>query len=187
MKKLCAAMALVLSCALIFAGAALAADAPSKAKPKPPAEAKPKPIAPDQLKAAEGYWKAAQIAEMIQESMNRMAMRVPEAERAKFKKEIGGNVLTSGRIKKQTIEAAARSFSKGELEALTKFYASPEGRSSMEKMPGFMGQLSRFVQAELVGLMEKARAEQLKKDEAEKVKQKKDAPKDKAKEPKKSK
>ncbi len=174
------ALALVLSCALLTAGAAFAADAKSQDKPKPPAEAKAKPVAPAQLKAAEGYYKASQISEMIQESMQRMAMRIPEAERAKFKTEISDKLMGSGRIKKQTVEAAARTFSKAELEALSKFYASPEGRSSMEKMPGFMAHLSRIVQTELVGLMEKARAEDAKKKAAEKAKQAKEAPKDKA-------
>lgn len=184
MKKFYVAMALALSCVLLLAGAALAADTPAKEKPKPPVTAKPEPIDPARLKAAEGYWKSAQIGEMIQESMDRMAMRVPEAERAKFKNDIGGKVLSSGRIKKETVEAAARTFSEGELKALSKFYASPAGRSSMEKMPGFMGELSRIVQTELVGLMEKARAEDAKKAATEKGKEKKAAPK--AKEPKKS-
>lgn len=184
MKKFYVAMALALSCVLLLAGAALAADTP--AKDKAPVTAKPEPIDPARLKAAEGYWKSAQIGEMIQESMDRMAMRVPEAERAKFKNDIGGKVLSSGRIKKETVEAAARTFNEGELKALSKFYASPEGRSSMEKMPGFMGQLSRIVQTELVGLMEKARAEEAKKAAAEKGKEKKAAPKDKAKDTKKS-
>ena len=80
----------------------------------------------------------------------------------------------------QAVESAARIFSKGELEALSKFYASPEGRSSMEKMPKFMAQLSRIVQMELMGLMQKAQAAKQKKAEAEKAKQKKDAPKGKA-------
>jgi hypothetical protein len=114
---------------------------------------------------------------MIQESMKRMSMRVPEAERANFKRDISDKLMGSGQIEKKTIEAAARVFSKAELEALSKFYASPEGRSSMEKMPGFMAQLSRIVQMELMGLMEKAKAEQQKKAEAEKAKQEKDAPK----------
>lgn len=180
MKKICVALALMLSCALLVSGAAFAADAKTKEKPKPPAEAKPKPITPEQRKAAEGYWNAAKIADMIQDSMQRMSMRVPEAERANFKKDIGDKLLSSGQIQKKTIDAAARVFTKGELDALSKFYASPEGRSSMEKMPNFMAQLSRIVQMELMGLMEKARAEQQKKAEAEKAKQKKDAPKDKA-------
>lgn len=182
MKKVYVALALMLSCALILAGAVFAADAPANDKDKPSAMAKekPKPITPEQRKAAEGYWDAAKIAEMIQDSMNRMALRVPEAERAGFKKDIGDKLLSSGNIKKQTVDAAARVFTKGELEALSKFYASPEGRSSMEKMPTFMAQLSRVVQMELMGLMEKAKAEQQKKAEAEKAKQKKDAPKDKA-------
>jgi hypothetical protein len=187
MKKFCMAMVLVLSCVFLLASVGLAADAPAKEKPKPPAAAKPKPIAPAQMKAAEDYWKNAQIAEMIEESMNRMSMRVPEAERAKFKADVGSKVLASGRIKKEAVEAAARTFSKGELEALSKFYASPEGRSSMEKMPAFMGQLSRIVQTELVGLMEKVRAAEAKKAAAEKAKEKKAEPKDKAKETKKAK
>jgi hypothetical protein len=178
MKKFFMAMTLALSCALLLAGTGFTADSPAKDKPKAPAAAKPKPVDPAQLKAAEGYWKAAQIGEMIEESMNRMSMRVPEAERAKFKAEIGGKVLASGRIKKQTLDAAARTFSKKELEALSKFYASPEGKSSMEKMPGFMGQLSKVVQTELVGLMEKARAADAKKAAAEKAKEKKAAPKE---------
>lgn len=185
MKKFCMAMVLVLSCVFLLASLGLAADAPAKEKPKPPAEAKP--IAPAQMKAAEDYWKNAQIAEMIEESMNRMSMRVPEAERAKFKADVGGKVLASGRIKKDAVEAAARTFSKGELEALSKFYASPEGRSSMEKMPAFMSQLSRIVQTELVGLMEKMRAAEAKKAAAEKAKEKKAEPKDKGKETKKAK
>jgi hypothetical protein len=187
MKKVCVALALMLSCALLVSGAAFAADAKDQAKPKAPVAAKPKPITPEQRKAAEGYWKAAQISEMIQESMKRMSMRVPEAERANFKRDISDKLMGSGQIEKKTIEAAARVFSKAELEALSKFYASPEGRSSMEKMPGFMAQLSRIVQMELMGLMEKAKAEQQKKAEAEKAKQEKDAPKDKDKDTKKDK
>ena len=180
MKKFFMAMVLTVSCVFLMTSASLAAEDKAKDQPKPPAtaKAKPKPVSPEQLKAAEGYWKTAKIAEMLQESMDRMALRVPEAERENFKKNIGGKLLSSGRIKKESLEAAARTFTKGELEALSKFYASPEGGSSMEKMPQFMGQLSRIVQMELMGLMEKARAEQQKKEEAEKAKQKKDAPKD---------
>jgi hypothetical protein len=182
MKKFIVALALALSCALLLSGAGLAAETKGKEKPKPPAEvkAKPKPIDPAQLKAAEGYWNAAQISAMIMESMDRMAMRIPEAERAKFKAEVSDKLMASGRIKKATVEAAARTFNRKELEAITKFYASPEGRSSMQKMPQFMSQLSRIVQMELVGLMEKARAEDAKKEAAEKAKQKKEEPKAKA-------
>ena len=180
MKKLCVALALMISCALLLAGPSLAADTKDKAKPKAAVKAKPKPVSPEQMKAAQDYWKSAQISKMIQDSMARMAMRVPEAERADFKKDIGDKLLKNGKIEKQAVESAARVFSKGELEALSKFYASPEGRSSMEKMPKFMAQLSRIVQMELMGLMQKAQAAKQKKMEAEKAKQKKDAPKDKA-------
>ncbi|KMY67446.1 hypothetical protein AAU61_11470 [Desulfocarbo indianensis] len=180
MKKFLTALALALCCAALLVGTAPAKDNPAKADAKSPAPAKAEPLDPARVKAAEEYWKAAQIAEMIQDSMNRMSMRIPENERDKFKEEISSKLMGSGRIKKETVETAARTFTSQELDALSKFYASPEGRSSMEKMPAFMAQLSRIVQAELVGLMEKARAEQMKKEEAEKAKQDKAAPKDKA-------
>ncbi len=143
MKKLCMALALTLCGALLAAGAALAAPSP------------------DHLKAAERYWTAAEFAKMIQESMDKMTARLPQAERAQFQ-QIGAKLLASGRIKKETVAAAAATFSAKELDAISDFYASPEGRAVMAKMPMFMTRVSRIVQSELVRLMEAARAKQKK-------------------------
>lgn len=49
-------------------------------------------------------------------------------------------------LRKVTIESMADNFTLEEIEALTAFYSTPEGRSVMEKMPDYMTDIMPFIQ-----------------------------------------
>lgn len=62
-------------------------------------------------------------------------------------------------MKEDTIKLMAKHFTVDELKALTAFYASPEGKSVMKKMPVYMSESMPIIQREVMKGMAAVQAE----------------------------
>lgn len=111
------------------------------------------PDTPEARRAAVGqYFKVQPMSEMMNDMQDRMLQTVPPQMRAQMQQ----SRLNASDI--QMIEAAAtesmvRHFSIAEIEALTTFYSSPEGRSVMKKMPDYMADLMPEIQSKMMAKM----------------------------------
>ena len=83
--------------------------------------------------AAERYLKAMPPKEMLQRLATRVAPNLPEKDRAAFVE-----VMNSADLEKAasriTMEGLVKNFTVGELNAMTAFYGSPDGKSAVQKI-----------------------------------------------------
>lgn len=133
------ALGLVLCCA---AGWGQTAAAP-RAVPDTPA---------NRLEAARRYLKAVPPLELVQETVDQLAEKVPEDRREEFRKVLA-QMVHSEHIEKITLEAIVKHFTVKEINALAAFYGSPEGRSISKKFNAYMADVMPAIQQELAGAM----------------------------------
>jgi hypothetical protein len=98
--------------------------------------------------AAKRYLKVVPAAEMVAETLERLAASVPEDMRDEYKKTLA-KVIKSERIEAMTLEALTKHFTVREINALAAFYGSPEGRSISKKFGDYMTDLLPAIQDEL--------------------------------------
>ncbi len=108
----------------------------------------------NRLEAAKRYLKAVPPMEMVGETLNQLASQIPEERREEFKKALT-QVVTSERIEKITMGAIVKHFTVKEIDALTAFYGSPEGRSIAKKFTAYMADVMPAIQQELADVIEK--------------------------------
>lgn len=139
----CAALSLVvLSCPLL----AVAQDTPDSRRA-----------------AALEYHKVFPMKEMIadmQKNMRDMSagfdQMVPPAQRETFKKQQEEQskrmlaTIDAKALEQASIDAMVKHFTTKEIQALANFYASPEGRAVMKKMPQYTADLMPQVQKEMM-------------------------------------
>ncbi len=102
----------------------------------------------NRLAAARRYLKAVPPMEMVTETMNQLSAQLPEESREEFKQALT-KVLASERIEKITLDAIVKHFTVKEIDALTAFYGSPEGRSITKKFSAYMADVMPVIQQEL--------------------------------------
>jgi hypothetical protein len=112
----------------------------------------------NRLAAAKRYLKAVPPAEMVGDTLNRVANQVPEERREEFKRALA-HTVKSERIEKITLDAVTKHFTVKEINALTAFYASPEGRSVTQKFGAYMADVMPAIQAELTQAIEEINKE----------------------------
>ena len=118
-----------------------------------PAIALATPDTPEARRVAVGqYFKVQPMSEMMNDMQDRMMQGMPPQMRASMQ----AQKLSPSDI--QMIEAAAtdsmvKHFTIGEIEAMTAFYSSPEGRSVMKKMPDYMADLMPAIQTKMMAKM----------------------------------
>ena len=111
------------------------------------------PDTPEARRIAVGqYFKVQPMSEMMNDMQERMMQGVPPQMRANMQ----SSKLSASDI--QMIESAAtdsmvKHFTIGEIEAMTAFYSSPEGRSVMKKMPDYMADLMPAIQTKMMAKM----------------------------------
>lgn len=66
-------------------------------------------------------------------------------------------------LREMTINSMADNFTVAEINALTDFYSSPEGRSVMEKMPKYMSDTMPFIQQKSIEALRTVMQEKAKK------------------------
>ena len=120
-----------------------------------PAPAQTVPDTPaNRLAAAKRYLKAVPPMEMVWETLSQLANQIPEERREEFKKALT-QVVTSERIEKITLDAITKHFTVREIDALSAFYGSPEGRSITKKFTAYMADVMPAIQKELADVIDK--------------------------------
>jgi hypothetical protein len=112
----------------------------------------------NRLAAAKRYLQAVPPAETVGETLDRVVEQVPEARRAEFRKALAKQVSLD-RIAKITLDAVVKHFTVREIEALTAFYGSPEGKSINQKFGAYMADVMPAIQSELAGAIEEIQKE----------------------------
>ncbi len=102
----------------------------------------------NRLAAAQRYLKAVPPADMVSETVDQVALQVPEGRRVDFKRALA-KVVSSERIEKITLDAVVKHFTVREIDALTAFYASPEGKSITKKFGAYLADVMPALQEEL--------------------------------------
>ncbi len=108
--------------------------------------------------AAQRYLKAVPPTELVADTLDRVAAQVPEDRREEFKKALA-KVVKSERIEKLTREALVKHFTVREINALTAFYGSPEGRSITKKFGAYLADVMPAMQEELSSAIEEIHKE----------------------------
>lgn len=99
--------------------------------------------------AAERYEQTTPVAPMIQATVAQLAQQLPADRRAEFIAAMA-NLIDVARLREIMLDAMVRHFTAGELDALARFYGSPEGRAVVAKMPGYMADMMPPLQQEVL-------------------------------------
>ena len=103
--------------------------------------------------AAKQYLKAMPPKEMLESLATRVAPNLPEKDRKAFME-----VMQSADLEKAadriTLEGLVKDFTVGELNAMTAFYGSPEGKSAAKKFGPYMMGVMPQIQQEVKKAME---------------------------------
>jgi hypothetical protein len=104
--------------------------------------------------AVEQYLKAYPVAEALSDSVNTVARALPEEKRDRFVARMG-QMLNAQQLEARMREALVRVFSADELNAMAKFYGSPEGQSVRKKLALYMQEMTPLIQDAMRGAMTK--------------------------------
>jgi hypothetical protein len=113
----------------------------------------------NRAKEADRYLEAAAPKEMLDEMITKMAVAVPDAEKAKFK-ELLTKHFNYESFTKSMKDAMVRHFTAPELSALADFYSSDVGKSAMKKMGAYTAEIMPLVQTEILKAQQKAMNDQ---------------------------
>jgi hypothetical protein len=99
--------------------------------------------------AALRYHQALPMEQMMDELTSQLAMQAPAEAREEMKKMMFDG-LDFKRLRDVSVELMVKHFSAGEIDSLTNFYSSAEGRSVMQKMPTYTAELMPVIQQEVM-------------------------------------
>lgn len=103
----------------------------------------------NRLAAARHYIEAVPMEEMVRDMVSESAKNLPEHVRPSYvqfmKRAIRVDVMEGA-----ALASMAQHFSVKELNALTKFYGSPEGQSAMRKFGAYMADVMPVIQQEML-------------------------------------
>ncbi len=106
--------------------------------------------AAERLAAAERYVQAVSLRDLMRDLAYNMALELPEQEREAFVAEMVARV-DFARAREVISAALARHFTVREIDALTAFMKSEEGRSVMKKMGSYSADVVPALDAVLSG------------------------------------
>ena len=106
------------------------------------------------MNAAKRYVATMDIQWMMGESINQIALSVPEQHRPAFMKTMN-ELIDFELIETMTMKMMAEGFTVEELTALADFYEKPVGQSIMVKMPKMMGALMPIMQQQMMAAIQK--------------------------------
>jgi hypothetical protein len=108
--------------------------------------------------AAQRYVSTIPSESVFDEMVTTLAQQVPANRREEF---VGlmRKLVPIDAMQTVTIETMSRHFTVDEIEAMTRFQSSPEGRAIMGKLGGYMGELMPQIQREVLRALDKAREE----------------------------
>ncbi len=105
----------------------------------------------ERLELAEAMHEIWPVREKIENSLERVAERLPQADRIKFKAAMRKNIEFEA-LENASIEAMAEVFTAKELTVMIDFYGSKEGRSVSHKTEDY----EKLLQPELIKILDKA-------------------------------
>jgi uncharacterized protein len=106
--------------------------------------------------AADRYLAAVPVDAMVAESLTRLAAQMPEGQRQQFVDSMT-RLARRDSITGIAREGLARHFTVREIDALARFYGSPEGRSIMQKSGAYVADVVPAIQAEIVRVTQEGR------------------------------
>src|SRR5262245_41120055 len=113
----------------------------------PAAGAAQSPDTPEaRRQAVRRHLAAVPIQRMLDDMINSLAGQIPEARRPEFV-DLMRKMVVPDTLRAMTLETMPRHFTVAEIEAMTAFYGSPEGKSIMKKFGPYMGELMPRIQA----------------------------------------
>jgi hypothetical protein len=125
----------------------------------PAAVAAQSPDTPEaRRQAVRRHLAAVPIEGLLDDTINALAVQIPEARRPEF---IGlmKKMVVPDTVRAMTLETMPRYFTVAEIEAMTTFYGSPEGISIMKKFGPYMGELMPRIQGEVLRALQKVKEE----------------------------
>lgn len=108
--------------------------------------------------AAKRYLKAVPPDEMLAHTIDLVAAQLPPERQEEFKAALR-KVLKSERLEELTLNAVVKHFTVQEINALSAFYSSREGRSITRKFGAYMSDVMPALQDELEQAMEEIHKE----------------------------
>jgi hypothetical protein len=105
--------------------------------------------------AALEYFRLVPMKQMIEETTQMIAQRLPVGKRKKFVTAMRTKFRV-GRLKKAAVKSFVSRFTLSEIKALTAFMKKPEGRSVMKKMKYYTADIMPVLQMELRRSMQAA-------------------------------
>ena len=98
--------------------------------------------------AAERYEATMPVAKMLEESVEQIALSLPDDQRATFVAQML-RVIDGQQLRSMVLEKMIEVFSADELDALATFYGSAVGQSVVAKFPVYMAEMMPLMQLEL--------------------------------------
>jgi hypothetical protein len=108
--------------------------------------------------AARHYLNAVPVQKMIDEMLNGIIKSIPAEHQAGFNALIR-KTLRADFIEQASIKAMVSTFTVREINAMTTFYHSPEGRSIQDKMGIYMAEIMPVVQQEMIRALQEMKTE----------------------------
>jgi len=108
--------------------------------------------------AAERYVSTIPSESVFDEMVTTLSQQVPLNRREEFVA-LMRKLVPIDAMQTVTIETMSRHFTVEEIEAMTRFQGSPEGRAIMGKLGSYMGELMPQIQREVLRALDKAREE----------------------------
>jgi hypothetical protein len=95
---------------------------------------------------------------VFDEMITTLSQQVPSNRREEFVT-LMRKLVPADAMQAVTIETMSRHFTVEEIDAMTKFQGSPEGKAIMGKLGSYMGELMPQIQREVLRALDKAREE----------------------------
>jgi hypothetical protein len=108
--------------------------------------------------AAERYLAVSNVEKMLGDMSAAMTQSMPADKAADVRNLLTRHVRIDA-LKEAMLISMVKFFTTRELDAMAKFYGSPEGKSSLEKFGPYMADVMPMIQAEMQHAMEAAQAE----------------------------
>ena len=108
--------------------------------------------------AAQRYVSTIPSESVFDEMITTLSQQVPSNRREEFVT-LMRKLVPVDAMQAVTIETMSRHFTVEEIDAMTKFQGSPEGKAIMGKLGSYMGELMPQIQREVLRALDKAREE----------------------------
>jgi hypothetical protein len=108
--------------------------------------------------AAQRYVSTIPSESVFDEMVTTLSQQVPSNRREEFVA-LMRKLVPVDAMQAVTIETMSRHFTVNEIEAMTRFQSSPEGKAIMGKLGGYMGELMPQIQREVLRALDRAREE----------------------------